>query len=90
MKHCFKWMIACVLIALTLTIILPKFGVAAAGASLLIPLLMIGCCVLPLLIMVGSKKESGSCCSKKDDQRHRESDAKTNADGVKPSSGSCH
>lgn len=89
MKHCMKWMIACVLIALTLIVVLPKFGVATAGASLLIPLLMIGCCVLPLLMMVGAKGNSGSCCSKKNGQHPNESGGNKNTD-AKSSSGSCH
>ena len=90
MKHCLRWMIACVLIALTLAVILPKFGVVTAGASLLIPFLMIGCCILPLLLMFGQRGNSKSCCTKKNGESPSSSDTKTTSDAVKSSSGSCH
>ncbi len=68
MKNCHKWMIVCAVAALALVFVLPKLGVPlGGGASLLIPLLMIGCCVLPMLFMMkaGSDGKGDSCCSKK-------------------------
>lgn len=90
MKNCNKWMLFCVAIAIAIVFLLPKFGVAVAGASLLFPLLMIGCCVLPMFFMMKSSqgKEGGSCCSAKKgrtDQEHKEV-----AEDGKSSPGSCH
>ena len=66
MKNCHRWMILCVVAAIVFIYVLPKFGVSFAGASLLIPILMIGCCVLPMFFMMkaGSDGKGGSCCSK--------------------------
>ncbi len=90
MKSCHKWMVACVLIALAIIFVLPRLGVSLPGAALLIPLLMIGCCVLPMLFMMrsGQGKDEASCCSKKEHKGEQEN--KGVAENVKSSSGSCH
>lgn len=64
MKHCYKWMVLCVGIALAIFVILPRFGIAIAGASLLVPIIfIIGCCVIPMLFMMRSSShgEKGWC-----------------------------
>lgn len=68
MNSCFKWMAVCVVLALALSYVPQAFGVSLAGVSVLIPLLMIGCCVLPMLALSSSGKKGG-CCAKegKDD-----------------------
>ncbi len=68
MKNCHSWIIGCVLVALAVVFVLPKFGLPLAGASLMIPLLLIGCCVLPVVMMAfaSTSKEKGGCCDKKD------------------------
>ncbi len=90
MKNCRKWMFLCVAIALAVFLILPKFGIAVAGASLIVPLLLISCCVLPMLFMMrtGQGKEGESCCSKTEHKGQQGS--KGAAEKVKDSSGSCH
>lgn len=65
MKHCYKWMVLCVAVALAIFVILPMFGIAIAGASLLVPILMIGCCIIPMVMMMrasGSEGGKGGCC----------------------------
>lgn len=89
MKHCYKWMLFCVAAALAVYFILPKFGIAVGGASLLVLLLMIGCCVLPMLFIMksGIQGDKGSCCSK----GSKSSEATKEADkDVKGGAGSCH
>ena len=91
MKNCYKGMIACVLIALALFVVLPKFGYTIAGASLLIPLLMIGCCVLPMLFMMkcaSPAEEKGGCCGKTENSKTSTSDEKEQK--VAPQKPSCH
>jgi len=90
MKNCHKWMILCVVVAVAFVFVLPKFGVPLAGASLLIPILMIGCCVLPMLFMMrsGQGEGKGSCCSKREPKSDQET--KEAGQNVKGSSGSCH
>lgn len=67
MKICHKWMIICLLGAIAVVVVLPKFGLSLAGASLLVPLLMMGCCVLPMVMMLFSTRLAvkGGCCSQK-------------------------
>lgn len=88
MKHCYKWMAACVAVGLVAFLILPMVGVPIAGTSLLFPLLMVGCCVLPMLFMVksGQKAEGHSCCSKP----IQIGDVKNAATKTKSQSGCCH
>lgn len=89
MKNCHRWMLGCVAVAVILFVVLPRFGVAIAGASLIFPLLMIGCCVLPMLFMMKTDKgDGGSCCAKKEQKSDEES--KEVDKNVKSSSGSCH
>lgn len=77
MKNCHKWMILCVVVALAFVFVLPKFGVSLAGASLLFPILMIGCCVLPMIMMMfSSRSEKGGCCGQKDKSKTSSSDEK--------------
>jgi len=59
-------MAVCVVVGLAALFILPRIGVPLVGASLIFPLLMIGCCVVPMLFMMkmGSDGKGMSCCSK--------------------------
>lgn len=89
MKNCHRWMLACVAVAVILFVVLPRFGVAIAGASLIVPLLMVGCCVLPMLFMMRSDRgNEGSCCAKKEPKNEQEN--KGVDKNVKSGSGSCH
>ena len=89
MKHCYKWMAACVVMALAVAFVLPRIGVPFAGLALLAPLLMIACCVLPMLFMLkaGQDGKKGSCCVK-------ESEASESSKGVQDKANSsaarCH
>jgi hypothetical protein len=90
MKNCHKWMVVCVVGAIGIAFVLPQLGVPLAGSSLIVILLMIGCCVLPMLFMMktGQGEGKGSCCSKgeqKSDQKGKEVGKDT-----KDSSASCH
>lgn len=73
MKHCYKWMILCVAVALAVLFILPKFGIAVAGASLIVPILMIGCCVIPMIMMMSASGSEGGkrgCCGGHEDSKN--------------------
>ena len=88
MKNCHRWMLACVAVAVILFVVLPRFGVSIAGASLLIPLLMVGCCVLPMLFMMKSSSgEKGGCCGKMDNAKASADGKEQSQDSKKPS---CH
>ncbi|HMO19119.1 MAG TPA: hypothetical protein PKA63_12720 [Oligoflexia bacterium] len=89
MKNCHKWMIACVVGAAALIFVLPKLGVSIWGASLLFPLLMIGCCVLPMFFMMraSSDGKGGSCCSKESKSKQK---TEGEVDKEKSGSGGCH
>ncbi len=83
-------MILCVVVAVTLFVVLPKFGVPLAGATLLIPLLMIGCCVIPMAMMMFASPsgEKGGCCGKMANSKTSSPDGKEqNPASQKPS---CH
>lgn len=89
MKNCHKWMLVCVVVALAIAFVLPRFGVSLAGASFLVPLLMIGCCVLPMLFMTMSARDGkeSSCCSK---EGKPVLDGEKGTEKLKSESGSCH
>ena len=68
MKSCHKWMLICLLGAVAIVFILPRFGLPIVGASILIPLLIIGCCVVPMFMMLSSRSgKTGGCCGHKDE-----------------------
>ena len=71
MKSCHKWMIICLAGAVAIVFVLPRFGLPVEGASILIPLLMIGCCVLPMVMMMFTSRSGkmGGCCGHKDDSK---------------------
>ena len=88
MKNCHKWMILCVVGAIAIVFLLPKLGIPVAGASLLVTLLMVGCCVLPMLFMMKSASgEKGGCCGKMDDSKTSADGKEQSQDSKKPS---CH
>lgn len=65
MKACHRpWMLIACVVILALLFLLPRFGVNVAAAGVLLPLLMIGCCLLPMLLIVLPRKDDGGrgCC----------------------------
>ena len=83
-------MILCAVVAVAIVFLLPRFGVPIAGATLLFPLLMFGCCLLPMVFMMRSSKgkDGGSCCSTKEPKSGEDNKGET--EKAKGSSGSCH
>lgn len=78
MKSCHKGMIICLLGAIAVVFVLPKLGLPVAGASVLIPLLMFGCCVIPMVMVLFSARSEGKggCCSHKENTQNANSEDK--------------
>lgn len=71
MKSCHKWMIICLLGAVAIVFLLPRFGLPIVGASILIPLLIFACCVVPMVMIMFSSRsgKTGGCCGHKDESK---------------------
>ena len=83
-------MIGCVVAAIANAFVLPQLGVPLAGSSLLVLVLMVGCCVLPMLFMMkaGQGEGKASCCGK--GEQKGEQDGKVVSKDAKDTSASCH